>query len=96
MKDDPISADDPHLARGRGAAQAIITAFIAGDEDTAQGIVKDLFGKATAEDMAALAAATRLFLDVMVVMIRVLEDECKVDVMSHLRAALELESDGTD
>ena len=82
------------MARGRGAAQDIVTAYVARDYDTAQGIVRDLFGKATAEDMAALGAATRFFLDVLTVLIKALEDDCKIDVMSHLRASLEFEADG--
>ncbi len=90
-----IKPDDPHMARGRGAAQAIVTAFVAGDHDTAQATVKDLYGTATAEDMAALGAATRFILDVLAVLISVLEDECKIDVMAHLRGVLEFEADGS-
>lgn len=95
MEVDPIPSDDPHMARGRRAAQEIITAFVAGDQESAQGIVKDMFGEASAKDMAALGAATRLILDVLTVLIRVLEDECKVDVISRLSVAFpEFEADG--
>ena len=96
MKKDQIPPDDPDLVRGRRAAQAIVTAFVAGDHDTAQDIVKDLFGKATARDMAGLGAATRLILDVMTVLIRTLQDDCKLDVMSRLSTAFpEFAGDGS-